>query len=62
MRWDNASSSVTWDVEYSSGSTKSSRIMDEIGVCHVNGLVELTVSSMRRDIAAAVNDLVVEPG
>ena len=36
-------------------------MMDEMGVCQVNGLLELAVSSMSSETAAAVNDLVVEP-
>ncbi len=62
MRCDKASSRVTWNVEYSSGSTKSSLMIDEIWVCHVNGVLELAVSSMSSETAAAVKDLVVEPG
>ena len=40
---------------------KSEPSIDASGVCHVRGVLVLAVSSMRRDIAAAVNDLVVEP-
>ena len=35
--------------------------MDARGDCHVRGVLVLAVSSMRREIAAAVKDLVVEP-
>lgn len=52
---------VTWEVAHSSGKTKSSRMREDKGVCHVNGLLELAVSSMRRETAAAVKDFVVEP-
>ena len=37
-------------------------MMEETGVCHVNGLLELAESSISSDTAAAVNDFVVEPG
>ena len=61
LRWERASSRVMCEVAHSSGRTKSSRRREERGVCHVRGLLELVVSSMRRDTTAAVKDFVVEP-
>ena len=55
------SSRVTWVVAYSSGRTKSSRMSDDTGVVHFKGVEALTRSSIRSEMAAAVNDFVVEP-
>lgn len=60
VRWESASSRVAWEVVHSSWRTKSSRRRETSGVFHARGLLVLAVSSMRREIAAAVNDLVVE--
>ena len=40
---------------------KSEPRMDERGVCHSKGVLVLAVSSIRRETAAAVKDLVVDP-
>ncbi len=60
MRCESASSNVAWRVAYSSGRTKSSRISFARGVCQEKALPELALSSIRRDMAAAVKDFVVE--
>ena len=52
---------MTWEVAHSSGKTKSSRMKEVRGVCHVRGLLLLAESLIRRETTAAVNDLVVEP-
>ena len=61
VRWERASSRVTWVVVQGSCRMKSEPRMDARGDCHVRGVLVLAVSSMRREIAAAVKDLVVEP-
>ena len=60
VRWERASSIVTWTVAYSSASTKSSRITFARGTCQEMVSLILTESSMSRETAAAVKDLVVE--